>query len=146
MRKWRYYLKARNINIVSTGAGNKDGQILIDANRLVDVRGPDVKIQGEKFTCRATQECDIVTNGFMKMQSAFKIDAQKADEAFGTMAGILEKATSLNVPKVGEKLKAIEEKIQAKVEDVSETLEEQDIEGAVGNIQDALSGLLGGLG
>ena len=63
------------------------------------------------------------------------------------MGGILEKATSLNVrEEVGEKLKAIEEKIQAKVEDVSETLEEQDIEGAVGNIQDALSGLLGGLG
>ena len=151
-------LKARNINIVSTGAGNKDGQILIDANRLVDVRGPDVKIQGEKFTCRATQECDIVTNGFMKMQSAFKIDAQKADEAFGTMAGILEKATSLNIPKVGEKLKAIEDKIQAKVENidtealdesfsqVGEALEEQDIQGAVENIQDVLGGFLGGLG
>ena len=151
-------LKARNINIVSTGAGNKDGQILIDANRLVDVRGPDVKIQGEKFTCRATQECDIVTNGFMKMQSAFKIDAQKADEAFGTMAGILEKATSLNIPKVGEKLKAIEDKIQAKVENidtealdesfsqVGESLEEQDIQGAVENIQDVLGGFLGGLG
>ena len=151
-------LKARNINIQSTGAGNKDGQILIDGNRLVDVRGPDVKIQGEKFTCRATQECDIVTNGFMKMQSAFKIDAQKADEAFGTMAGILEKATSLNIPKVGEKLKAIEDKIQAKVENidtealdesfsqVGESLEEQDIQGAVENIQDVLGGFLGGLG
>ena len=113
---------------------------------MVDVRGPDVKIQGEKFTCRATQECDIVTNGFMKMRSGFQLAAQKSDELFGVMEGVLEKSTSLNIPKVGEKLKAIEDKIQAKVEDVSEILEEQDIEGAVENIQDALSGLLGGLG
>jgi hypothetical protein len=151
-------LKARNINIQANGAGNKDGQLLIDGARLVDVRGPDVKIQGEKFTCRATQECDIVTDGFMKMKSAFKIDAQKADEAFGTMSSVLEKATSLNIPKVGEKLKSIEDKVKnidteaigetfgEVAGDISNVLEEQDIGAATQNIQDALSGLLGGLG
>jgi len=150
-------LKARNITIQSTGAGNKDGQILIDGNRLVDVRGPDVKIQGEKFTCRATQECDIVTNGFMKMRSGFQLAAQKSDELFGVMEGVLEKSTSLNIPKVGEKLKSIEDKIQSKVKNidtealdesfsqVGEALEEGDVQGAVENIQDALGGFLGGL-
>ena len=140
-------LKARNINIQANGAGNKDGQLLIDGARLVDVRGPDVKIQGEKFTCRATQECDIVTNGFMKMQSAFKIDAQKADETFGAMAGVLKKATSLNVPKVGEELKSIKDKVKnIDTEAISEQLEEIDVGAATQNIQDVLGGSLGGLG
>ena len=140
-------LKARNINIIANGAGNKDGQLLIDGARLVDVRGPDVKIQGEKFTCRATQECDIVTNGFMKMQSAFKIDAQKADETFGAMAGVLQKATSLNVPKVGEELKSIKDKVKnIDTEAISEQLEEIDVGAATQNIQDVLGGALGGLG
>ena len=140
-------LKARNINIIANGAGNKDGQLLIDGARLVDVRGPDVKIQGEKFTCRATQECDIVTNGFMKMQSAFKIDAQKADETFGAMAGVLQRATSLNVPKVGEELKSITDKVKnIDTEAISEQLEEIDVAAATQNIQDALGGVLGGLG
>ena len=140
-------LKARNINIQANGAGNKDGQLLIDGARLVDVRGPDVKIQGEKFTCRATQECDIVTNGFMKMQSAFKIDAQKADETFGAMAGVLQKATSLNVPKVGEELKSIKDKVKnIDTEAISEQLEEIDVGAATQNIQDVLGGSLGGLG
>ena len=140
-------LKARNINIQANGAGNKDGQLLIDGARLVDVRGPDVKIQGEKFTCRATQECDIVTNGFMKMQSAFKIDAQKADETFGAMAGVLQKATSLNVPKVGEELKSITDKVKnIDTEAISEQLEEIDVGAATQNIQDVLGGVLGGLG
>ena len=140
-------LKARNINIQANGAGNKDGQLLIDGARLVDVRAPDVKIQGEKFTCRATQECDIVTNGFMKMQSAFKIDAQKADETFGAMAGVLQKATSLNVPKVGEELKSIKDKVKnIDTEAISEQLEEIDVGAATQNIQDVLGGALGGLG
>ena len=108
--------------------------------RLVDIKGPDVKIQGEKFTCRATQECDIVTNGFMKMESAFKIDAQKADEAFGAMSKVLEESTTLNVPQIGEKLKSIEDKVNTK------SIEGGEISGAIDNVQDTLSGLLGGLG
>ena len=131
-------LEARNINIKATGGGNKDGQLFMEGVRLVDIKGPDVKIQGEKFTCRATQECDIVTNGFMKMQSAFKIDANNASKDFGAMTEVLTKATTLNVPQVGEKLKAIKDKVNVP--------SEEEISGALGNVQDTLSGLLGGLG
>ena len=115
-------IKARNITLDACGGGNKDGQIFITANRLVDVRGPDVKIQGEKFTCRATQECDIVTNGFMKMQSAFKIDANNASKEFGAMTEVLAKATTLNVPKVGEQLDAIAEKGKGFAEKVKDNI------------------------
>ena len=131
-------LEARNINIIANGGGNKDGQLFMEGVRLVDIKGPDVKIQGEKFTCRATQECDIVTNGFMKMQSAFKIDANNASKEFGAMTEVLAKATTLNVPKVGEQLKAIKDKVNVP--------SEEEISGALGNVQDTLSGLLGGLG
>ena len=135
-------LEARNINIKATGGGNKDGQLFMEGVRLVDVRGPDVKIQGEKFTCRATQECDIVTNGFMKMQSAFKIDANNSSKDFGAMTEVLTKATTLNVPKVGEQLDAIAEKGKGFAEKVKENIDT----GALSNVQDTLSGLLGGLG
>ena len=91
------------------------------------------------------------------------------------MANVLEKATTLEIPKVGEKLKAISEKgkgfaekvksVAGDLEDlaegiaenvdtdaidqsfsqVEEALEEGDIGAATQNIQDALSGFLGGL-
>ena len=149
-------LEARNINIKATGGGNKDGQLFMEGVRLVDIKGPDVKIQGEKFTCRATQECDIVTNGFMKMQSAFKIDANNASKDFGAMTEVLTKATTLNVPQVGEQLDAIAEKgkgfaekvkgTTGKLEGIAEGLAENVDTGSLSNVQDTLSGLLGGLG
>ena len=92
----------------------------------------------------------------MKMQSAFKIDAQKADEAFGIMASVLQQSTSLNVPEIGEKLDAIADKgkgfaekikgTAGKLEGIAEGLAENVDTGALGNVQDTLSGLLGGLG
>ena len=74
----------------------------------------------------------------MKMQSAFKIDANNASKDFGAMTEVLTKATTLNVPQVGEKLKAIKDKVNVP--------SEEEISGALGNVQDTLSGLLGGLG
>ena len=168
-------LRARNINFEANGSGNKDGQILIDGNRLIDIKAPDVKVQAEKYTLRATQEIDQVTSGFMKMISGFKCDAQKCDDLQRGMANVLEKATTLEIPKVGEKLKAISEKgkgfaekvkgvagdleglaegfaenvdtdaIDQSFSQVGEALEEGDIGAATQNIQDALGGFLGGL-
>jgi len=168
-------LRARNINFEANGSGNKDGQILIDGNRLIDIKAPDVKVQAEKYTLRATQEIDQVTSGFMKMLSGFKLDAQKSDDLQRGMANVLEKATTLEIPKVGEELKAIAEKgkgfaekvkgvageleglaegfvenvdtdaIDQSFSQVGEALEEGDIGAATQNIQDALGGFLGGL-
>ena len=78
----------------------------------------------------------------MKMQSAFKIDANNASKEFGAMTEVLAKATTLNVPKVGEQLDAIAEKGKGFAEKVKENIDT----GALSNVQDTLSGLLGGLG
>ena len=111
----------------------------------------------------------------MKMLSGFKLDAQKSDDLQRGMANVLEKATTLEIPKVGEELKAIAEKgkgfaekvkgvagdleglaegltenvdtdaIDQSFSQVGEALEEGDIGAATQNIQDALGGFLGGL-
>ena len=168
-------LRARNINFEANGSGNKDGQILIDGNRLIDIKAPDVKVQAEKYTLRATQEIDQVTSGFLKTLSGFQLNAQKSDALQRGMKNVLEKATTLEIPQVGEKLKAIAEKgkgfaekvkgvagdleglaeglaenvdtdaIDQSFSQVGEALEEGDIGAATQNIQDALSGFLGGL-
>ena len=168
-------LRARNINFEANGSGNKDGQILIDGNRLIDIKAPDVKVQAEKYTLRATQEIDQVTSGFLKTLSGFQLNAQKSDDLQRGMANVLEKATTLEIPKVGEELKAIAEKgkgfaekvkgvagdleglaeglaenvdtdaIDQSFSQVGEALEEGDIGAATQNIQDALGGFLGGL-
>ena len=168
-------LRARNINFEANGSGNKDGQILIDGNRLIDIKAPDVKVQAEKYTLRATQEIDQVTSGFLKTLSGFQLNAQKSDDLQRGMKNVLEKATTLEIPQVGEKLKAIAEKgkgfaekvkgvagdleglaeglaenvdtdaIDQSFSQVGEALEEGDIGAATQNIQDALSGFLGGL-
>lgn len=168
-------LRARNINFEANGSGNKDGQILIDGNRLIDIKAPDVKVQAEKYTLRATQEIDQVTSGFLKTLSGFQLNAQKSDALQRGMKNVLEKATTLEIPKAGEKLKAIAEKgkgfaekvkgvagdleglaeglaenvdtdaIDQSFSQVGEALEEGDIGAATQNIQDALGGFLGGL-
>ena len=168
-------LRARNINFEANGSGNKDGQILIDGNRLIDIKAPDVKVQAEKYTLRATQEIDQVTSGFLKTLSGFQLNAQKSDDLQRGMKNVLEKATTLEIPQVGEKLKAIAEKgkgfaekvkgvagdleglaeglaenvdtdaIDQSFSQVGEALEEGDIGAATQNIQDALGGFLGGL-
>ena len=72
------------------------------------------------------------------------------------MSEVLAKATTLNVPQVGEQLDAIAEKgkgfaekvkgTTGKLEGIAEGLAENVDTGALGNVQDTLSGLLGGLG
>ena len=56
-------IRARNIILEADGAGNKDGQVLISANRLCDIKAPDIREQCEKKVERATQEiCLLYTS------------------------------------------------------------------------------------
>ena len=108
------YLKARNITLSTDklAAGNKDGEITIDATRMVHLKAPDVRTNCEKFTCRATQEADIVTSGLMKFVSGFESHIDKAKEGFGTLFELANKSSTLDLglKEVGEGLKAIDEK------------------------------------
>ena len=105
------YLKARNITLSTDklAAGNKDGEITIDATRMVHLKAPDVRTNCEKFTCRATQEADMVTSGLMKFVSGFESHIDQSKEGFGTLFELAEKSSTLNLglKEVGEGLKAI---------------------------------------
>ena len=102
-------IRGRNINIEAVGGG-QDGVININGNRIIDVDAPDIRLQGEKITTKATTVLCLISEGFTEMKSAFTLVVSQADEAFGVMAKILEDATSITKPKVGEPTESIKKK------------------------------------
>ena len=117
-------LRGRNITIDATGGG-QDGVVNIVGSRIIDVDAPDIRLQGEKITERATKDFIMISEGFTEMKSAFTIAATKADEQFGAMSKVLEEATSIIKPQVGEATQAIKEKVEKsglkdKLRDVAE--------------------------
>ena len=102
-------IRGRNINIEAVGGG-QDGVININGNRIIDVNAPDIRLQGEKISSKATKDLCLISEGFTEMKSAFTLVASQADEAFGVMAKILEDATSITKPKVGEPTESIKKK------------------------------------
>ena len=104
-------LRGRNINIEAVGGG-QDGVININGSRIVDVDAPDIRLQGEKITERATKDFIMISEGFTEMKSAFTIAATKADEQFGAMAKVLEETTSILKPKIGEATESIKKKVE----------------------------------
>jgi len=117
-------LRGRNITIDATGGG-QDGVVNIIGSRIIDVDAPDIRLQGEKITERATKDFIMISEGFTEMKSAFTIAATKADEQFGAMAKVLEETTSIIKPQVGEATEAIKKKVEEsglkdKLRDVAE--------------------------
>ena len=122
-------LRGRNINIEAVGGG-QDGVININGSRIIDVDAPDIRLQGEKITERATKDFIMISEGFTEMKSAFTIAATKADEQFGAMAKVLEETTSILKPKIGEATESIKKKVEEsgikdRLEDVAEGFAEQ---------------------
>tara|TARA_B100001057_G_scaffold118020_1_gene116600 strand:+ start:97 stop:819 length:723 start_codon:yes stop_codon:yes gene_type:complete len=122
-------LRARNITIDATGGG-QDGVLNLIGSRIIDVDAPDIRLQGEKITERATKDFIMISEGFTEMKSAFTIAATKADEQFGAMAKILEETTSIIKPQVGEATEAIKKKVEEsgikdQLRDVAEGFAEQ---------------------
>ena len=110
-------LRGRNINIEAVGGG-KDGVFNINANRIVDVDAPDIRLQGEKICTKATKDLSMISEGFTEMKYAFAMFASEADKDFGVMAKTLQEATSIIKPKVGEATKAIEKKLEKKFSEI----------------------------
>ena len=104
-------LRGRNITIDATGGG-QDGVVNIIGSRIIDVDAPDIRLQGEKITERATKDFIMISEGFTEMKSAFTIAATKADEQFGAMAKVLEETTSILKPKIGEATQSIKKKVE----------------------------------
>ena len=123
-------LRGRNINIEAVGGG-QDGVLNLNGNRIIDVDAPDIRLQGEKITERATKDFIMISEGFTEMKSAFTIAATKADEQFGAMAKILEETTSIIKPQVGEATESIKKKVEES--------------GIKDQLRDVAEGFIGGL-
>ena len=123
-------LRGRNINIEAVGGG-KDGVLNLNGNRIIDVNAPDIRLQGEKITEKATKDFIMISEGFTEMKSAFTIAATKADEQFGAMAKILEETTSIIKPQIGEATEAIKKKVEES--------------GIKDQLKDVAEGFIGGL-
>ena len=123
-------LRGRNINIEAVGGG-QDGVININGSRIIDVDAPDIRLQGEKITERATKDFIMISEGFTEMKSAFTIAATKADEQFGAMAKVLEETTSILKPKIGEATQSIKKKVEES--------------GIKDQLRDVAEGFIGGL-
>ena len=133
-------IRARNIILEANGAGNKDGQVLISGNRLVDIKAPDIKEQGEKILQRATQEIDTQTN-LKKDKSNFNLSMNDMDKDFGASVKTILNQVNQQLPKAGEKLKAIEEKGKPLIEKQKSIIEQ-----GVGFLQsDEAANLIGDL-
>ena len=116
-------IRARNIILEANGAGNKDGQVLISANRLCDIKAPDIKEQAEKILVRATQEIDTQTN-LKKEKTNFNLGFNSADIDFGANIKTMINQVNTELPKAGEKLNAIKEKGKELLPKVEEKLEQ----------------------
>ena len=123
-------LRGRNINIEAVGGG-QDGVLNLNGNRIIDVNAPDIRLQGEKITEKATKDFIMISEGFTEMKSAFTIAATKADEQFGAMAKILEETTSIIKPQIGEATEAIKKKVEES--------------GLKDQLRDVAEGFIGGL-
>ena len=123
-------LRGRNINIEAVGGG-QDGVLNLNGNRIIDVNAPDIRLQGEKITEKATKDFIMISEGFTEMKSAFTIAATKADEQFGAMAKILEETTSIIKPQIGEATESIKKKVEES--------------GIKDQLRDVAEGFIGGL-
>ena len=134
-------IRARNIILEADGAGNKDGQIMINANRMVDIKAPDIKEQAEKILVRATQEIDTSTN-LKKEKRNFNIGFDAADIDFGANIKTMINQVNTQLPKVGEKIKAIEEKgkellpkVEEQLQQGIEFIQSEEAQNLIGNLQ-----------
>ena len=140
-------IRARNIILEANGAGNKDGQVLISGNRLIDIKAPDIKEQGEKILVRATQEIDTQTN-LKKEKTNFNIGFNSADIDFGANIKTMVNQINNKLPEIGKKIDAIENKgkellpkVQEQLQQGVEFIQSEEAQNLIGNLQQTAEGI-----
>ena len=83
-------LRAKNIFVDANGGG-QDGQFTVKAERLADIGAPDIRLQGEKITAKATKDMTIIAKGQFELKYGFMVAAAFADENFGALTANLKK-------------------------------------------------------
>ena len=83
-------LRAKNIFVDADGGG-QDGQFTVKAERIVDIGAPDIRIQGEKITAKASKDMTVIAKGQLELKYGFMVAAAFADESFGALTANLKK-------------------------------------------------------
>ena len=83
-------LRARNIFIDANGGG-QDGQFTVKAERMVDIGAPDIRVQGEKVTVKASKDMTVIAKGQFELRYGFMVAAAFADKSFGALTANLKK-------------------------------------------------------
>ena len=86
-------LRGRNITLEANGGG-QDGQIILSANRIINAKAPDIRLQGEKILVDASNRVDIISKGFFQLKYGFSLAAAHGDMDFGVLAETLKKDVS----------------------------------------------------
>ena len=72
----------------------------MSANRIINAKAPDIRLQGEKILVDATNRVDIISKGFFQLKYGFALAAADADMKYGVMSRVLEKATTIGPPNI----------------------------------------------
>ena len=83
-------LRAKNVFIDADGGG-QDGQFTVKAERMVDIGAPDIRVQGEKVTVKASKDMTVIAKGQFELKYGFMVAAAFADERFGALTANLKK-------------------------------------------------------
>ena len=86
-------LRGRNITLEANGGG-QDGQIVLSANRIINAKAPDIRLQGEKILVDATNIFDIISKGLFQLKYGFSLAAAHSDMDFGVLAQTIKKDVS----------------------------------------------------
>ena len=83
-------LRAKNIFVDANGGG-QDGQFTVKAERIADIGAPDIRVQGEKITVKASKDTTVIAKGQFELKYGFMVAAAFADENFGALTANLKK-------------------------------------------------------
>ena len=83
-------LRAKNIFVDANGVG-QDGQFTVKAERIADIGAPDIRLQGEKITAKATKDMTVIAKGQFELKYGFMVAASFADANFGALTNNLKR-------------------------------------------------------
>ena len=83
-------LRAKNVFVDADGGG-QDGQFTVKAERMVDIGAPDIRVQGEKVTVKASKDMTVIAKGQFELRYGFMVAASFADKNFGALTANLKK-------------------------------------------------------
>ena len=89
-------LSGKNVRIFADGAA-PDGDFSVNANKVANIKSPDIRLQGEKIAINGSNQINIISEGFFELKYSFLTAASSGDVTYGSLSGILG-SMGLSVP------------------------------------------------